>query len=58
MYSRVRKDHGAQNLAILRHIALNLLKQETTCKLGVFTKRLKAAWDLDYMCAVLATLFK
>ena len=41
--SRVCKDHGAQNLAILRHIALNLLKQETTCKLGVFNKRLKAA---------------
>ena len=56
--SRVRKDHGAQNLAILRHIALNLLKQETTCKLGVFNKHLKAAWDLDYMRTVLATLFK
>lgn len=56
--SRVRKDHGPQNLAILRHIALNLLKQETTCKLGVFNKRLKAAWDLDYMRTVLATLFK
>ena len=56
--SRLRKDHGAQNFAILRHIALNLLKQETTCKVGVFNKRLKAAWDLDYMRIVLATLFK
>jgi predicted transposase YbfD/YdcC len=56
--SRVRKGHGAQNLAILRHIALNLLKQETTCKVGIFNKRLKAAWDLDYMQKVLATLFK
>lgn len=56
--SRLRKDHGAQNFAILRHIALNLLKQETTCKLGVFNKRLKAAWDLDYLRSVLATLFK
>ena len=56
--SRLRKDHGAQNFAILRHIALNLLKQETTCKLGVFNKRLKAAWDLDYLRTVLATLFK
>ena len=58
MNHAVRKDHGAQNLAILRHIALNLLKQETTCKLGVFNKRLKAAWDLDYMRTGLATLFK
>jgi predicted transposase YbfD/YdcC len=56
--SRLRKDHGAQNFAILRHIALNLLKQETSSKVGVFNKRLKAAWDLDYMRTVLATLFK
>ena len=58
--SRLRKDHGAQNFATrsVRHIALNLLKQETTCKLGVFNKRLKTAWDLDYLRTVLATLFK
>ena len=56
--SRVRKDHGAQNLAILRHIALNLLKQERTCKLGTFNKRLKAAWDSDYLLTVLATLLQ
>ncbi|HSN75781.1 MAG TPA: ISAs1 family transposase [Anaerolineae bacterium] len=56
--SRLRKGHGAQNFAILRHIALNLLKQETTCKLGTFNKRLKAAWDTDYLLTVLATLFK
>ena len=56
--SRLRKGHGAQNFAILRHIALNLLKQETTCKLGTFNKRLKAAWDTDYLLTVLATLFQ
>ncbi|HSR35331.1 MAG TPA: ISAs1 family transposase, partial [Anaerolineae bacterium] len=36
--SRVRKDHGAQNLATLRHVALNLLKQETTAKIGIKNK--------------------
>jgi predicted transposase YbfD/YdcC len=56
--SRLRKDHGAQNFAILRHIALNLLKQETTCRLGTYNKRLKAAWDPVYLLTVLATLFK
>lgn len=56
--SRLRKDHGAQNFAILRHIALNALKQETTCKLGTFNKRLKAAWDPDYLLTVLSTLFQ
>jgi predicted transposase YbfD/YdcC len=54
---RIRKDHGAHNLAILRHIALNLLKQERTCKLGVKNKRLKAGWDDDYRLRVLQPLF-
>jgi len=36
-------------LAILRQIALNLLKQETTCKFGTSNKRLKAAWDTEYL---------
>jgi predicted transposase YbfD/YdcC len=51
--SRVRKDHGAQNLATLRHIALNLLKQETTAKIGVKNKRLKAGWNEEYLLRVL-----
>jgi predicted transposase YbfD/YdcC len=55
--SRLRKDHGPQNFAILRHIALNLLKHETTCRLGTQNKRLKAAWDQDYLFKVLSTLF-
>jgi predicted transposase YbfD/YdcC len=55
--SRVRKENGPQNLAILRHIALNLLKQETTAKCGVKAKRLKAGWNEDYLLKVLAGLF-
>ena len=51
--SRVRKGNGAQNLAILRRIALNLLKQEKTARCGIKAKRLKAGWDLDYLLKVL-----
>ena len=51
---RLRKDHAAENLAILRHIALNLLSQDTTSKIGVKNRRLKAGWDLDYLESLLA----
>lgn len=55
--NRVRKGYGAQNLATLRHIAVNLLKQEKTAKVGVKTKRLRAGWDEAYLFTVLSGLF-
>jgi predicted transposase YbfD/YdcC len=55
--ARLRKDFGPQNFAVLRHIALNALKQETSVKLGLYNKRLKAAWNHHYLLKVLATLF-
>jgi len=51
--SRIRRDHAPENVAILRHIALNLLKQEKSCKLGIKRKQLKAGWDHDYLLKVL-----
>lgn len=53
-HCRVRKEHGPQNFAILRHIALNLLKQEKTSRRGIKGKRLLAAWNQDYLLKVLA----
>lgn len=52
--SRVRKDHAPQNLATMRHIALNLLRREKTAKVGIATRRLKAGWDDGYLLRVLA----
>jgi len=54
---RLRKGHGAHNFAILRHIALNLLKQDDRLKVGIKNKRLRAGWDQDYLLSVLQLLF-
>lgn len=52
-HSRVRTGYAAQNLAVLRQMALNLLKAETTETVGIKNKRLKAAWDENYLVKVL-----
>ena len=53
-HSRVRKDNAPHNFAILRHMALNLLKQEKTAKGGIKAKRLQCGWNMDYLLKVLA----
>ena len=55
--SRIRKGNGPQNFAVLRHIALNLLKHNTTSKLGIKNRRLRAGWDNNYLRSVLDPLF-
>ncbi len=54
--NRTRKGYGAANLAVIRHIALNLVKAEKTSKVGVKIKRLKAGWDNDYLLRVIGVI--
>ena len=50
---RKRAGNAAQNFSLLNRIALNLLKQDKTCKLGIKGKRLKAGWDNEYLLQLL-----
>lgn len=52
----MRVGDGAQNLAILRRIALNLLKQEKTAKASLNNKRLRAGWNTDYLQTALGLM--
>jgi len=50
---RIRKDHAPANFAVLRHMALNLLRQENSKRRSIKTKRLRAGWDMDYLGEIL-----
>lgn len=52
--SRIRKDNAPQNFAVLRHLAVNLLRQEKTVKSSIAQKRYRAALDNDYLVRVVA----
>ena len=52
--SRVRDRNAARNLALLRRIALNLARAETSLKASLKGKRKYAAWDNDFMAMLMA----
>ena len=52
--SRVRKDFAPQNMAVMRHVALNLHNAERSTKASIHTKRLRAGWDDDYLFTILS----
>jgi predicted transposase YbfD/YdcC len=45
--NRVYKDHAPANLSIIRHMALNLIRQDPA-KGSFKNKRRKAGWNKDY----------
>ena len=46
--SRIRTEDSAQNLAVMRHIALNILRSDKTKKASIKRKRLMAILDDEY----------
>lgn len=50
---RVRMGYAAENFTVLRHMALNLLKQGTRIKRGIKTRRKVAGWDENYLLELL-----
>lgn len=56
--SRIRKDNAPQNFAVVRHLALNLLRGETTHKRGIKAKQKRAGWDNDYLTLLLSGLMR
>ena len=52
-HNQAHVGHSAKNLAIMRRVALNLLKQEKTNKRGVSCRRKVAGWDNKYLLKVL-----
>jgi len=52
--SRVRKDHAAENFAVLRHLAVNLLNRARNGKDSIKTMRLRAGWDENFLAKVIS----
>jgi predicted transposase YbfD/YdcC len=52
---RIRHHRAAENLAMVRRMALQLLKRTPLGSGGLPIRRLRAGWDTDYLVRVLAT---
>jgi predicted transposase YbfD/YdcC len=53
---RVREGNAGENLAVMRHLALNLLKSVKGTKVGIKNRRLRAGWDEKFLPRVLGAL--
>jgi predicted transposase YbfD/YdcC len=53
--SRLRAGHGAKNMAVVRHFALNLVRQIAD-KRSIKRRRKRAAWDPKYLLEILGPL--
>lgn len=51
---RIRKEHASENIAALRHVTLNLLRQEQSRQISLRQKRLLWSLDENYLLTVLS----
>jgi hypothetical protein len=51
---RTRAGERAPNLAVIRKLALHLLRRETTVPTGIAAKQKRAGWDHNYLLRILA----
>lgn len=51
--ARVRKGHGARNMAVVRHFAINIVRTAKD-KLSLKTRRKRAGWDPNYLATLIA----
>ena len=54
--NRTRKGYVAENLAVMKQLTLNILKQDKKTKLSINNKRFRACNDLDYLNQLMANL--
>ena len=52
--SRTRQVDAQHNLAVLRRMALNLLRRETSAQIGIAAKRNRAGWNTAYLPKILS----
>ncbi len=52
--SRLRRGHGARNMAVVRHFAINLVRQATDKK-SIKLRRKVAGWDPNYLAALITS---
>ncbi len=54
--ARHRAKNTAENMTLLRHFALNIIKNDSTRKLGVANTRKRAGWDRGYLLSLLSNV--
>lgn len=57
-YCRIRTGNGAENMSIIRKIALNKLKTDSSVKASLKSKRHMAAWDPNYALHIMSLMMK